>query len=64
MIPKEIKYNLHYDGVWGDFKPPVLFSTDLSIAVLLCFYVGVFICDVCFVVICHCSLLIHLGYKE
>ena len=19
MIPKEIKYNLHYDDVWGDF---------------------------------------------
>ena len=23
MIPKEIKYNLHYDDVWGDFlRPP------------------------------------------
>ena len=23
MIPKEIKYNLHHDDVWGDFlRPP------------------------------------------
>ena len=22
MIPKEIKYNLHYDDVWGNFLGP------------------------------------------
>ena len=25
MIPREIKYNLHYDGIWGDILQLVYF---------------------------------------
>ena len=30
MIPKEIKYNLHYDDVWGDFLRPLHGTTPVT----------------------------------
>ena len=31
MIPKEIKYNLHYDDVWGDFLRPPYGTTPATV---------------------------------
>ena len=31
MIPNEIKYNLHYDDVWGDFLQPPHATTPATV---------------------------------
>ena len=32
MIPKEIKYNLHNDDVWGDFLRPPHSTTPVTVS--------------------------------
>ena len=46
MIPKEVKYNLHYGDGWGDVLPPG--KTDLSLQV-------VFVLIVPRLSLCYCS---------